>query len=201
MKTPEIRSTWVRFSEESNALDFLEKAYRFIKETEHDKTAWKWVVICLHGALYGFAICACKGTNFENVTFRNKKGELKLITFNKTLEMCQDHNIMKMLSHSQNLILTPSQKNSVRRLKKELRNNFEHYIPSGWSIEIHGMPMIAIDVLDIIKFLATQTYTHINLAQAQIKKIKSYVYQSKRLLVKSKLYKELKLIQAKSDKA
>lgn len=122
--------------------------------------------------------------------FKTKKGHEKLISFDKALQLCQDPNRMKMLIHSQPLILTDSQKNSIRLLKKELRNNFEHYRPMGWSIEVHGMPQIAIDVLAVIRFLATETYTHVNLKQAHINKVKSIIYQCTKYLKKSKLHKE-----------
>jgi hypothetical protein len=51
---------YVKLTEESNALDYLERAAQFIREATADDHAWKWVVISLHGAIYGFAICACK---------------------------------------------------------------------------------------------------------------------------------------------
>jgi len=188
-----VRAKWLRFTEETNALDFLDKAARFIVEAQVDRKAWKWVVLCLQGALYGFAVCACRGTNYEDVVVRNKKGEEKLISFDKALEMCQNPSVMGTLFTSRVLDLSKSQKDSIRRLKKELRNNFEHYIPRGWSIEIHGMPKIAIDVLDVVRFLAVETGTYIHLNQAQMKKVKSHVYQSKRLLKKSRLYHEAQL--------
>jgi hypothetical protein len=66
----------------------------------------------------------------------------------------------------------------------------EHYVPSGWSIEIHGMPQIAIDALDVIRFLAVDTHTYIHLNQTQIKRIKSCIFQSKKFLKNTKLYQE-----------
>jgi hypothetical protein len=185
-----IRLKYLRFTEESNALDYLEKSARYIKETDKDLLAWKWVILSLHGALYGFAICACQGTNYENVTTKNKKGESKLITLDKALELCQDTNYMKMLVNSQPLVLNENQRDSIRRLKRELRNKIEHYVPSGRSIEIHGLPFITIDVLDVIKFLALETRTYIHIKQAQMKRIKSLVFQSKKFLIKTKLYQE-----------
>lgn len=185
-----IRSKWLRLTEETNALDYLEKAAWFIRQTEKDLLAWKWVVLSLHGALYGFAICACQGTNYENVVTKNKKGEEKLIPFDKALELCQDKKYMGMLVHSQPLVFTGTQSDSIRRLKKELRNKMEHYVPSGWSIEVHGMPVIAIDILDVIQFLAIETRTYIHLSRAQMERIKSYVFQSKNYLKKTKLYQE-----------
>ena len=185
-----IRSKWLRLTEETNAPDYLEKAAWFIRKTENDLLAWKWVVLSLHGALYGFAICACQGTNYGNVVTKTKKGEERLILLDKALELCQDKKYMGMLVHSQPLELTGTQRDSIRRLKKELRNKMEHYVPSGWSIEVHGMPVIAIDVLDVIRFLAIETRTYIHLNQEQMKRIKSYVFQSKKFLRKTKLYQE-----------
>ena len=273
--TMRIREKWLRLTEETNALDYLETAVGFIRETEKNRLAWKWVVLSLHSALYGFAICACQGTDYENVTTKTnkgsslfsvgdfidlpafvaklrtqqdpiskflwnqfsgptqevlksatstpaeqklalvqaldnilkgvliyepvrfagvalsqetnelksqnpigkdlirlnrllledayplqiakKKGEEKLISFDEALKRCQEPKCMNMLVDSQPLVLSGSQKDSIRRLKKELRNKMEHYVPSGWSIEIHGMPQIAIDVLDVIRFLALET--------------------------------------------
>lgn len=54
MKKQNIREKWLRFTAETNALDFLEQAGQFIQQTEPDIVAWKWVSLSLHGALYGF---------------------------------------------------------------------------------------------------------------------------------------------------
>ncbi|HEY7535892.1 MAG TPA: hypothetical protein VH878_08095 [Thermodesulfobacteriota bacterium] len=35
--------------------------------------AWKWVIIALHGALYGFAVSACTGSNPYTVTMKKHK--------------------------------------------------------------------------------------------------------------------------------
>jgi len=50
---PAVRAKCLRFSEETNALDYLIRAGQFIKETEKDLSAWKWVVLALHGSLWG----------------------------------------------------------------------------------------------------------------------------------------------------
>ncbi len=250
-----IKLKWLRFTEETNALDYLEKAYFFIQETENNHTAWKWVILSLHGALYGFAICALKGTNPERVTdFKRKnkrthklsnlpreineqgfpenikikynpskeqlefKGAMSgderrlllrlsrdeayqeainrlylnyqfLISFPEALSRCQNSNYMRMTIMSKVLQLTREQKESINALKNEFRNKFEHYKPTAWSIEIHGMPQIAIDVLNVIRFLALETGNYTRLNQSQIRKVKSFVFQSKKLLRNSQLYK------------
>ena len=188
-----VREKYLRINEEANAVDYLTRAGQFIRETENNLLAWKWVVLSLHGALYGFAVSACHGTNLENIKYTTKKGQEKLISFDKALSLCQDLNWMKMLTHSKPLVLKDSQKESILILKRELRNNFEHYIPSGWSIEIHGMPQIVMDLLEVIQFLAIDTGTYIHLNQSQKKKIKSIVFQSKKFLKNTRLYKETQM--------
>jgi len=183
---------WLQLSEETNALDFLEKAYYYICQTETNVWAWKWVIISLHGALYGFAICTCQGTNYENVTFKTKKGKARLISFDEALERCQNPNWMRMTVLSRPLRLSESQRKSINKLKN-LRNQFEHYTPVGWSIELHGMPQIAMDVLKVIRFLALDTGNYVFLTEAQRKRVKYIIFRSKRILSQSQLHKEAKL--------
>lgn len=179
---------WLSFTAETNALDFLERAGEFIRQTETDVIAWKWVVLALHGALYGFAISACRSTTSENIIRRTKKGVEKLISLDQALQICRDAKWMGTLYGGKPLNLSDRQKDSISKLKETLRNNFEHYVPRGWSIEIQGLPDIAMDVLDVIRFLSVETYRYQNLNESQRRHIKSIVYQSKRLLKKSALY-------------
>jgi len=176
---------YLRFTAEMNALDYLERAEEFIKQTESNMNAWKWVIIALHGALYGFAITACMSTNFHSVTKPTKKGRRHLISFDEAIKKCQNKAMMGTLIGGEALQLSESQKDSIRKLKKALRNNFEHSIPGSWLIEIHGLPQIAIDVLDVIRFLAVETFRYQHLNTSQRRRVKSIVYQSKRLLRKS----------------
>lgn len=183
---------YLRLTEETNALDYLEKAYGFVEKVDIDVWNWKWVVISLYGALYGFAICACRGTNPDNVKKQTKRGSGNLIDFDQALSLCQNPKWMRMTVDSKPLQLTKGQKKSVRMLKYLLRDEFEHYKPKGWSIELDGMPQIIMDVLDVICFLALDTGNYVNLTEAQMDKIKNIVNQCKIILQKNRLYKETK---------
>ena len=186
-----IKPQYLCTDEKINAIDYLEKAFYFIDDTIYNLMAWKWVVIASHNALYAFAICACAGTSPDLVAPIIKKGKNKgkrqLISFNKALEYCQNPNIMKMLVLSKTLALTVEQRESLDWLKNEFRDNFEHFSPKAWSIELHGVPQNIIDILDIIRFLAIET-GNIRISTTQRKKIKSLVFQSKARLKKSALY-------------
>lgn len=56
----------LRTNELENAIDYLEKA-TFHFNNREDAYWFKWLMISLHGALYGFGVCAVKGTNTERV--------------------------------------------------------------------------------------------------------------------------------------
>lgn len=185
-----VKGKYLRLTEETNALDYLEKAGEFIRQTLTDRRAWKWVVLSLHGALYGFAIAACRGSDYQSVVKVTKKGHKRLITLDEALDMCKDTKWMGTLYGGLPLSLSGSQEDSIRHLKETFRNNFEHYIPGCWWIELHGIPRLLMDVLDIIRFLAVETFRGQHLTQTQRKKIKSIVFQSKRLLQKSPLHFE-----------
>src|SRR4030095_10116296 len=193
------RQKWLTLTEETNALDYLERAGQFITEADTNPSAWKWVVLALHGALYGFAIAACKGTNYETVIRKTKRGAEHLISLDEALTKCADPACMGTLKGGLALRLTDSQKNSIRRLKKTLRNNFEHYVPRAWSIEIHGLPQISMDVLDVISFLAVDTFRYQHLNQSQRRRVKSIVYQSKKRLSSSRLHREALMAVAKTQ--
>lgn len=53
-------------NELENAIDYLEKAAYYYNNRE-DPYWFKWLMISLHGALYGFGVCAVKGINSERV--------------------------------------------------------------------------------------------------------------------------------------
>ena len=201
MRKQNIREKWLRFTAETNALDYLDRAGKFIQQTASDIKAWKWVILALHGALYGFAICACRSTSHENIIYRMKNGIERLITLDKALLICQDSEWMGTLYGGKPLVLTESQKYSIKILKKSLRNNFEHFKPKGWSIEIHGLPGMSMDILDVVRFLSVETFRYQHLNTTQRRRIKSIIFQSKKLLKKSTLYQEVLLAEESTTSA
>jgi hypothetical protein len=162
-----MNERYLTFTEETNALDYLERAAGFIREAASDDRSWKWAVIALHGALYGFAICACKGTDYHTVTYQTKCGDRKLISLKAALDVCQDPGRMNMTVFSKPLVLTTDQEAAIKKLQQSLRNPFEHYVPTSWNIEIHGMATIAIHCLEVIRFLALEVGNYTKLTGEQ----------------------------------
>lgn len=107
--------------------------------------------------------------------------------------MCQNPNHMKMLINSKHLELTDSQNESIEMLVKWLRNKFQHFKPRLWSIEIHGIPQIAIDALEVINFLARETHTYVQLSEEEDMLVDKLVKESISFIEGTELYTELKL--------
>ena len=147
---------YLRIDEEENAVDSLEKAAAFIREG--DPVKWKWVSIALHMALYSFCICALQGTDYDRVLKEPKRrGKQYLISFVEAVTRIQQDQWMRQYVSSKTIVLSESQKRSINFINKELRNNFVHYIPLSWSIEVSGMPAIVEDVIQVIEQLVCES--------------------------------------------
>ena len=182
---------YLKFTEETNALDYLERAAQFMREASTDDRAWKWAVIALHGALYGFAICACKGNDYYTVTYETKRGDRRLISFQEALAACQDPQKIMMTVLSKPLVLTTDQKTAIDRLQRTLRNPFEHYIPTSWRIEKHGMSIIAIHCLEVIRFLALEVGNCTKLSGEQAAHVGALISDATIFLRSMPLHEEL----------
>jgi hypothetical protein len=187
MSMPKRRpdAKYVKFTEELNGVDYLEKAHEAIRKLARDHRAWKWVVISLHGALYSFAICAIKGTDWTRVT---KPGTRRLITFDEALKRSQTTEWTTQFTDSRPIRLTDEQRDAIRFLKR-VRNQLEHYTPLAWDIEEHGLATSAIDVLDVARSLALDT-GNVRLDQAQRQSVDACTRKGKRLLQSTQLYKD-----------
>ncbi len=180
----------ISFDEQTNALDYLEKSFYFLQTVDIEPQNWKWVIITLHSAIYGFAISACRGTDSDSVIKKNRKGYKQLISFGEALDRCQNPNFMRANVNYKYYEFSEQQKDSLRVLQKVFRNNFEHFTPKAWSIEIHDMPLMILDCLDVVRLLIVYSDIGWRLKSTNLRKAKSIIYQSKKIIHNSILYKE-----------
>jgi hypothetical protein len=178
---------WLRLTEEQNALDYLEKAHRAIQRVDAIPTEWKWVVIGLHNALYSFGICALKGSNWELVTLKTKRGN-RLIGFDETVKRVQSSSHMGFYTYSKPVVLSSPQKDAIRWFKK-YRDYFEHYIPLSWSILKQDLPLFSIEILDVLRLLVLDT-GNVHLTEHQCSQVSGWLKRDKQLLQRSQLYKD-----------
>jgi len=146
---------YLEFTAESSALDYLEKTVFFLEATTTNPLDWKWVILAIHGALYGFMICALKGTNPDNVCENTKAGQ-KLIAFQEALKRCQSSDWMAIGGFTKALELSQEQHRALRFIHTAFRNQFIHYRPTLWGIELEGMPEIVMHALDVLRAVSLE---------------------------------------------
>jgi hypothetical protein len=151
--------------ESENALDYLRRADRFIYEAQRDAIAWKWVMISLHGALYGFAISTCPNMTWKApgdhersldrfIGRRLKEGpalppdNAKLVSIDWAIRICLRQPGLP-LPGGRPYTVTDLQTRSLEQLTR-YRNGFMHFHRQRVIVPGNELPLIASEVLDVI---------------------------------------------------
>jgi hypothetical protein len=79
----------------------------------------------------------------------------KLLKFLKLYEKIQEKDRLPD-SSAERFVPQGSQSTSIKELNS-LRNEFIHFTPKGWSLDLSGAPRIAIDCLDVAAFLVKRS--------------------------------------------
>lgn len=182
----QIESKYIKFTSESLIVDDLEKILFFTQWVEINNNNWKWIITSLHNALYRTSIISCRNPNWENI----KSKKWWLISIGTALKQCQDKSIMEKFVMSKYLILSETQKKSIFDLTQTFRNNFEHFHPWIWAIEIHYFPMIILNIFEIIEFLIFKSWNCIGFTPEQKTNISKYILGTSKILKELKIYKE-----------
>ena len=153
-----------------NAIDDLEKLFKFLELTKEDESYWKWAIIALHSSLYKFMLLVLKNPDCSGIWEKIKKkkvgfvykinffnAENKLISFLKAFKWIQDTERMSGFVNSKAFISTPEIDEAMKRLNIELRNQLFHFKPKGWSVEILLIEEIIQKTLPIIKFIVFES--------------------------------------------
>ena len=84
---------------------------------------------------------------------------------------------MRLYNSSQVFIATEDHDESIKNLNK-LRNNFIHFIPKAWCIEVSGLPLLIKNSLEVIEFLVFES-NNIYIDGSQIKSIRCDITRCK----------------------
>ena len=155
---------WLRTDEAEEAVGALESVARFLHDTEKDPFAWRWVLIGLHIAAQGFMVVALRDSA-GLIPLRDDVAKEWLAAYRSSKPFPKERldsfrNLYKKVKRketSELLNATPfrpkkSQDRSITLLCR-LRDQFVHFLPMSWSLEIAGLPQTCRDVLDFIEFL------------------------------------------------
>jgi hypothetical protein len=193
-------------TELENSIDYLEKALFYFKNID-DSHRFKWLIISLYGALYGFGVLAIKGTNPINRVYdelqlkRKKKEQLMELIKNLYGEIDERYQLMYAKLYEGKLIsihevirrceseeymkqFTDSKVLKLNEFQREAigklvyyRNQFIHYKPMVLGYVGNYEEEIVFPTIQVIEFLALKSNNVFYLKETQRKKVENLLEQ------------------------
>jgi len=159
---------WLRTDETEEAISSLEMLAETAPSLVLDTYRWKWVFISTHNALQGFMVLALRHGNGllalkDEIAAQWQKAYReggkypveKLDNFTNLYKKVKSVRMMCYV-HSRKFKATQDHNRAVKKLN-ELRNDFIHFVPKGWSLELTGLPEICLRCLEVIEFLGWES--------------------------------------------
>lgn len=155
---------WLRTDEYEEAISALEAASEWIGRIDTKMDYWKWVILAVHNATQGFMVLALRGSDGLRPLRKDvaaawleayrESSEYPVEKLDSFLDLYKKvkSDTMLFFVHSKKFAPVGSQDRSIKKLNS-LRNDFIHFLPKSWSLEVSGLPQICIDCLALVEFL------------------------------------------------
>lgn len=155
-----MKETWLRIDEREDILASLELVSSCSELAKTDLTYWKWIIVGTHSALqggmafhlgFGNHFLVAKQKDAESWLAANRDGSSY-----PTMMMDDFLNLYRKIKSNSvyGYKFKPrGQQGASVKLLNGFRNEFIHFMPKGWSIEVSGFPSMCLDCLDIVKKL------------------------------------------------
>lgn len=162
------RSPYLRTDEREEAVRSLEWTAHQANSISDDPYQWKWVLIALHNAVQGFMVLALWNGN-GLLALRDKIASKWLDAYNNggpyPVEKLDEFlNLYKKVKDKDNFHVIGAEPFSPDAAHDEsftllntYRNEFIHFTPKGWSLELRGLPRVCLDALDLIEYFGWQS--------------------------------------------
>ena len=153
---------WLRTDEADDVRGSLRHAMRCRQFVSDDLQAWKWAVLSIHSALQGACVCHLTSTAVPIGAVTKKNAEEWIAYFDADRDEPTVQPPMTYLMALPDLIKALRKPNSagdrsndagipvndselewLKRFHDDVRNQFTHFSPMGWSIEVSGIPALA----------------------------------------------------------
>lgn len=191
--TNEITKYFFTIDEKENAIDSLDKALTFLNEVEQNPFNWKWFTIALHNATHSFMLLALQNPDLSGIwkepEIKKEDGRIdifnpnnKLISFMEAFKRIQDPNRMGGYVNSKAFSAKPYHEESMKKLNDNLRNQFIHFRPGGWSVHKKYIGEIGSPVLEVIEFLVFESGRVRFFEDSQFKRTRTYLDAIKSIL-------------------
>lgn len=165
-----MAEVWVSTDEAEDVAGSIRHVLRVAQFVHEDPQSWKWVALGLHSALQGACVChlTTSATPVGAVTSRNAAEWIAYFEERRTNPAAQAPktylmslpDLLKAVrkpcsagdrSNPEGIKISDSDLSWLSRFHDQIRNQFVHFEPMGWSIEVSGIPGIARLVSRIIQ--------------------------------------------------
>ena len=180
MKLDELdQKVWLRTDEHEELIDALEHGAALAAQLASDDKVWRWLIIALHLSVQGACVCALRGRDTIGISVLTEQSAKKMWHWidvesraNPKSEMPQERlaKMLQLFARVQDtarlplphrLVVDESTATDVKSLNSR-RNEFIHFVPKSWSLELSRMPRVVHHVCDVIEHLAVKhpTFRH-----------------------------------------
>jgi hypothetical protein len=183
------REIWLRTNEIEEFICGLEHCAKLVITIDDNVMHWKWLILALHNTLQGVCTCALRGEDTAGISMLTESSA-KAVWHWLDIESRKDPNspmpeeklagMIELYKRVQKIeylkephrLPTHDQMNKDIRKLNELRNEFSHFVPKGFSLKLSGMPRIIRHCCDAIEHLSVihPTFWH-HLKEAHLKRI------------------------------
>jgi hypothetical protein len=160
-----MNENWLHTDEKADLIASLAMLDVALDQIAKDIAAWKWVVIATHSALQSAIACHLGAIGNSFLVAKQEDAEAWLKAHEDGTpypEMMMDSflNLYDKLKHQEiygyKFVPRGTQGRSIKKING-YRNEFIHFMPKGWSLELSGLPTICKDCLDVIHELDEHT--------------------------------------------
>jgi hypothetical protein len=160
-----MKDNWLHTDEKADLIASLAMLDVALGQIANDLATWKWVVIATHSALQSAIACHLGAIGNSLLVAKQEDAEAWLKAHEDGTpypEMMMDSfpNLYDKLKHQEifgyKFVPRGTQGRSIKKIN-EYRNEFIHFMPKGWSLEVSGLPAMCKDCLDVISELDEHT--------------------------------------------
>lgn len=164
-----IAENWVHTDESEDVAGSIRHVLRVASFVDQDAQTWKWAALALHSALQGACVChlTTSASPVGAVTERNagewlsffeehrsnpnaRPPKTYLMALPDLLKAVRKPHSAGDRSNATGVAIDTAELKWLVRFHNEVRNQFVHFEPMGWSLEVSGIPQIGIIVARVI---------------------------------------------------
>jgi hypothetical protein len=153
---------WIRLDEVQDVACSIRHSLRTAEFVADDPQAWKWFALAVHSALQGACVCHLTTTAspvgalderstrkwLEHFEASRSDPDVKppkifLLNLPQLLDRVRQPNSAGDGGCATGIAVSDAELDWLRRIHDEIRNQFVHFEPRGWALEVSGLPGIA----------------------------------------------------------